>query len=121
VECCVQNLVWVFHWLGLVMIIPHNMFTMYECYVLMWLREIRNRNIFWFVWLIIVWLICKARNDNVFSNERKEHLEVVDEIKKASWRWGLSRLNMLHFLFYEWFWSPCRCIREMNHCFLEVE
>jgi hypothetical protein len=38
--------------------------------------------------------------------------EVVDGIKLASWRWGLSRHKIPVCLFYEWCWDPGLCLRQ---------
>jgi len=36
--------------------------------------------------------------------------DIVEEIKVLSWRWSLSMLNFLTYLYYEWCWNPKDCL-----------
>jgi len=92
-------------WLGFHFITPHNLFAHLEC----WSGEARGKKVrkgFWLVWLAIIGLIWKSRNDRIFNNQVKTIEEMVEDIKILSWRWMLSRLNCTPCLFYEWCWDP---------------
>jgi hypothetical protein len=55
-------------------------------------------------------LIWKERNARVFTDQRKEAEELLEDIKAVSWVWSLSRLKIASFLFYEWTWNPKECL-----------
>jgi hypothetical protein len=105
--CDVASMVWkvIFRWLGLVIIIPPNMASLYECF----LGAAGNKKArigFSLIWHATVWMLWKSRNKIIFSNGVLNPEEVVDMIKLLSWRWGLSRHKIPVCLFYEWCWDP---------------
>ncbi|PNX84539.1 hypothetical protein L195_g040601, partial [Trifolium pratense] len=51
-----------------------------------------------------------ARNDTLFGNGFKEAEQVVEDIKRLSWRWSLARLKMSPCLLYAWCVEPFVCL-----------
>jgi hypothetical protein len=73
----------------------------------------RNKNVKkgrWMVWIATIWVLWKARNDNIFNRKSIFVEEIVEEIKVVSWRWFLSRTQLPVCLFYEWSWDPILCL-----------
>jgi hypothetical protein len=100
----------VFRWLGVVIIIPPSLPVLYDCFVAA-AGSKKGRAGFSLIWHATVWLIWRSRNNVIFSNGVPDPGEVVDAIKFASWKWGLSRHKILVCLFYEWCWDPGLCLR----------
>ncbi|MCI22359.1 myb-like transcription factor, partial [Trifolium medium] len=99
----------IFRWLGVIIIIPPNLFSLFEC-----LSEAasnkRIRKGLWLIWHSTIWVIWKSRNDITFANGVKDPMKAVDDIKMLSWRWGLARRKISICLFYEWCWDPGNCL-----------
>ncbi|GAU38757.1 hypothetical protein TSUD_64880 [Trifolium subterraneum] len=53
------------------------------------------RNGFALIWHTTIWMIWKSRNNIIFSNGEIDSEQVADAIKLMSWRWGMSRHNIL--------------------------
>jgi hypothetical protein len=111
--CDFASFVWkaVFRWLGLVMVIPPSLSVLFDCFVSAAGNK-KGRAAFSLIWHATVWLIWRSRNNVIFSNGVIDPGVVVDEIKLASWRWGLSRHKIPVCLFYEWCWDPGLCLRQ---------
>jgi len=109
-HCEYSSLIWhgILNWLEIYFITPHNLFVHFEC----WNGEVISKRLkgFWLIWHVTIWLIWKERNARIFTDQRKDGEEVVDEIKVVSWVWTLSRLKIASFLFYEWTWNPRECL-----------
>ncbi|GAU10013.1 hypothetical protein TSUD_415800, partial [Trifolium subterraneum] len=110
--CSFSVQIWqaVFRWLGLVVVIPPNMFVLFDCLI----GAASNKKIrkgYALIWHATIWMLWKSRNEIIFSNGVKDSEKVFDEIKLLSWRWGLSRHSIPTCLFYEWCWDPGMCLR----------
>jgi hypothetical protein len=101
----------IFRWLGLVIIIPPNIFVLFECFTGA-SRFKQMRCGLSLIWHATIWALWRSRNNVIFSNGVIEVEKVVDEIKLLSWRWGLSRHKIPSCLFYEWCWDPGLCLRQ---------
>jgi hypothetical protein len=95
----------VFRWLGLIMVIPPSLSGLFDCFVAAAVSK-KGRAVFSLIWHATVWVIWRSRNRIIFSNGAVDLSEVVDDIKRSSWRWGLSRHKIPTCLFYEWSWDP---------------
>jgi hypothetical protein len=111
--CDFASTVWkaIFRWLGLVIILSPNAAVLYDCFVAA-AGSKKVRAGYALIWHASVWCIWRARNKVIFDNGVIDHGEVVDAIKEASWRWGLSRHKIPVCLFYEWCWDPGLCLRQ---------
>ncbi|GAU28852.1 hypothetical protein TSUD_21890 [Trifolium subterraneum] len=110
--CDLAGQIWkaIFRWLNLVIVLPPNLFMMFDCF----LGAAPNKKIrkgYGLIWHATIWRLWKSRNDIIFSNGVIDAEKVIDEIKLLSWRWGLSRHNIPICLFYEWCWDPGLCLR----------
>jgi hypothetical protein len=110
--CDFAALVWraIFRWLDLVIIIPPDIFTLFECFVGAAGNK-KRRCGFSLIWHATIWMIWRSRNNIIFSNGVMDPVEVVEAIKVTSWRWGLSRHKIPVCLYYEWCWDPGLCLR----------
>jgi hypothetical protein len=63
-----------------------------------------------------VWSIWLSRNNCIFANGVINPDEVVEEIKRLSWRWGMTRHKIPVCLFYEWCWDPGYCLGRWLWC-----
>jgi len=122
-HCNVSSLIWreILNWLESNFITSYNLFVQYEC----WNGKANSKRLkkgFWLIWHATLWLIWEERNARIFTNQRKEVEEIVDEIKTVSWVWTLSRLKIASFLFYEWTWNPRKCLsrRQTPLSFLDL-
>ncbi|MCH79506.1 LINE-1 reverse transcriptase like [Trifolium medium] len=100
----------IFRWLGVVIVMPPNLFLLLECLM----GAAPNKKIgngFSLIWHTTVWMLWRSRNDISFANGIKDSAKVVDDIKLLSWRWGMSRRRISICLFYEWCWDPGICLR----------
>ncbi|GAU48925.1 hypothetical protein TSUD_301800 [Trifolium subterraneum] len=110
--CDFAGQVWnaLFRWLGLVIVMPPNIFLLFDCFT----GAAVNKK-FWkgyaLIWHAAIWMIWKSRNDIIFSNGVIDLEKVIDAIKLCSWRWGLSLHKIPVCLFYEWCWDPGLCLR----------
>ncbi|CAJ2673621.1 unnamed protein product [Trifolium pratense] len=77
----------------LLIIIPPNLFHMFACLSDAAIGKDHRKGVR-LIWNATVWLIWKARNDTLFGNGFKEAEQVVEDIKRLSWRWSLARLKM---------------------------
>lgn len=99
----------VFWWLGLILILPPNLSSLFECLTsAATCKKIKEG--YCLIWLTTICLICKSRSDRIFSNRIKDPIEVVDDVQVWSWRWSLSKMSFSRYLYYEWFWDPSRCM-----------
>jgi len=110
-HCEVSSFIWRedLNWLEFNFITPHNLFTHFEG----WNSEANSKRLkkgAWMIWHATIWMIWKERNVRIFTYDRKEAEEIVDEIKAISRFWALSRLRIASFLFYEWTWNPRECL-----------
>jgi hypothetical protein len=110
-HCDVALSIWyaVFNWLGVVLIMPPNMFILFDCF---WdlAAGPQKRKGYLLIWHAVVWAIWKARNNIIFNHGVLSVTEVVDEIKAISWRWSISRLLPTPCLLYEWSVEPNICL-----------
>ncbi|GAU48661.1 hypothetical protein TSUD_189160 [Trifolium subterraneum] len=86
-HCPSAMMVWydIFRWLGLVIVIPPSLFSLFE--------------------------VMRARNGAIFANGSFIPKVIVDEIKVMSWKWSLTRMKVSPCLFYEWTWDPGDCLQ----------
>jgi hypothetical protein len=110
-HCHVSFSVWyaVLKWLGLVMVMPQNMFVLFDCF---WGAAVgaQRRKGYILIWHAVVWAIWKARNSVIFENGVMVAKDVVEEVKAISWRWSISRLLPSPCLLYEWCAEPNICL-----------
>lgn len=64
----------------------------------------------WLIWLTMIWVLWKVRNDKIFKGVTQEVDEVVEVVKVLAWRWVLERMNIPVCLYYEWCWDPIFCL-----------
>jgi hypothetical protein len=69
-------------------------------------RNKRIREGFSVVWLALVWVIWRSRNDRIFNNVPGSVEDAVDQIQRTSWHWYLSKTARDSCLLYEWIWDP---------------
>jgi hypothetical protein len=110
-HCNVSFSVWyaVFNWLGVVTVMPPNMFVLFDCF---WGAAVgvQRRKGYLLIWHAVVWVIWKARNNIIFNNGVMVAKDVVEEVKVISWRWSISRLLPTPCLLYEWCVEPNICL-----------
>jgi hypothetical protein len=90
----------IFNWLGVVIVMPPNLFTLFDC-VSESTRNSKMRRGFRLVWHSVIWLLWKARNDVIFNNTVEDLLEIVERVKILSWKWSVERLKISPCLYYE--------------------
>ncbi|GAU25119.1 hypothetical protein TSUD_274080 [Trifolium subterraneum] len=100
----------IFQWLGVVIVMPPNLFILFDCFVGAAGCNKRAKG-FLLIWHTTVWAIWRSRNEILFANGVLDPSSVIDEIKLLSWRWGLSRQKIPMCLLYEWCWDPGICLR----------
>lgn len=112
-HCDLASRVWLklMLWIDGVFLIPPNLFLHWECWG-EWDRNKKVRKGRRLIWFATLWVLWKARNDNIFNERNLEVDEIVEEVKVLSWRWLLSRTNFPVCLFYEWNWNPILCLRK---------
>jgi hypothetical protein len=112
--CSFAHGVWVriFRWLGMVFVMPQNLFTFFDSFVGAAINKLAAKG-FALIWHTTIWLIWRSRNEVLFSNGARDLVKVVDEIKLSSWRWGLARRSFKICLFYEWCCEPGICFRRV--------
>lgn len=88
--------------------IPHNLFDFKNMLYFIFKKELKR--VFRIIWHATIWAIWKARNDIIFKNGVLEVEDVVDDIKRLSWKWSLSRLKIQPCMYYEWLWDPRWCL-----------
>ncbi|MCH82140.1 resistance-like protein, partial [Trifolium medium] len=72
----------IFQWLGVVLVVPHHLFVLFDCLS----GYARSKKGFRLIWQTTLWMIWKTRNEEIFANGVKFIKAVVDEIKVMSWR-----------------------------------
>jgi hypothetical protein len=109
--CGFACMVWgeVCKWLGLVFVMPPNLFIFYDSFVGCAARK-KTAAGFALIWQTTVWSIWHSRNDVAFANGVKDLVKVIDDIKVLSWRWGMARRLIQTCLFYEWCCEPGICL-----------
>lgn len=107
-HCDFAYRVWyeVFQWLGVVIITPSNLFILFKCFSVM-TRNNKVQNGYWLILHTTILCIRKTRNGHIFLNETKV-------IKSVPWKWGLSRLKMSRYLFWERFCDLDDCLSKQN-------
>jgi hypothetical protein len=73
-------------------------------------RNKRIREGFFVVWLALVWVISRSRNDQTINNVAGSVEDVVDQIQRTSCHWYLSKTARDSCLLYEWIWNPRECM-----------
>jgi hypothetical protein len=96
-------------WLGLVYVVPQNLFIFFDSFVGAAVRKKLAAG-YSLIWHTTIWSIWRSRNDVSFSNGVVDLAKVVDDIKVLSWRWGMSRRVLSSCLFYEWCCEPGICL-----------
>jgi hypothetical protein len=106
----VAHLVWydVFKWLGLVIVMPSNLFYLFDC-VSCTATKKKIRRGFQLVWHTVIWSLWRARNNALFNNVLDDPKGIVEEIKVLTWKWSIDRLKIPPCMFYEWTWNPGDC------------
>ncbi|WJX12391.1 hypothetical protein P8452_02899 [Trifolium repens] len=99
----------ILRWLGFCLVIPPNLVTA----VAMWTctNDKKDRAGICLIWCAYVWVLWKARNENVFNNTIINLDVVVEQIKVLSWQWFIGRVAKGPCLLYEWIWSPMDCMK----------
>jgi hypothetical protein len=110
--CDFASSVWnaIFRWLGVIIVLPSDLFVLFDYFT----GSAPNRKVgkgFSLIWHTTVWMIWKSRNEISFANGVRDAGKVIEDIKRLSWRWGLSRRKFPICLFYEWCWDPGLCLR----------
>jgi hypothetical protein len=97
-------------WLGIYIVMPNNLFTMFEYFVgVAWNKKMAKG--FAIIWHTTIWSIWRSRNEVAFSNGVKDLVKVTEDIKLLSWRWRMARRSVPVCLFYEWCCEPGICFR----------
>jgi hypothetical protein len=111
-HCNMAHVIWydIFRWLGVVIVMPNNVFTLFEC-LCGAAKNIKVRKGYMLVWHATLWIIWLARNNRIFKEVIKNSADLVEEIKVMTWRWGSERLHTAPCLFYEWSWDPGICFQ----------
>ncbi|XP_039688848.1 uncharacterized protein [Medicago truncatula] len=81
-HCEVARGVWLelLHWVGVMFIIPQNLFNHWAC----WNAGSSNKRIIRglrLIWHAAIWVIWNARNDKIFNAKETGVMELVDDIK----------------------------------------
>ncbi|WJX73477.1 hypothetical protein P8452_57252 [Trifolium repens] len=95
----------ILRWLGVVVALPADVMMSYGLMVGSG-RNKRIREGFSVVWLTLVWVIWRSRNDWIFNNVPGSVEDAVDQIQRTSWHWYLSKTARDSCLLYEWIWDP---------------
>jgi hypothetical protein len=111
-HCKVTMVVWyeIFKWLGVVIVIPPNLFYLYDCLSFS-AKNKKARKGFRLIWHSMIWSIWRARNNHIFNNTVMVPLELVEAVKVLSWSWSVDRLKITPCLFFEWSWDPGICFQ----------
>jgi hypothetical protein len=80
-------------WLGLVYVMPHNLFIFFDSFVGAAVRKKAAAG-YSLICHTTIWSIWRSRNDVSFSNGAIDLAKVIDDIKVLSWRWAMSRRVM---------------------------
>jgi hypothetical protein len=62
------------------------------------------------VWLTVIWVVWKMRNERVFNNGNGAVADAMDLIQRLSWQWFLNNSAKRSCLLYEWIWDPGDCM-----------
>jgi hypothetical protein len=106
---CVAK-VWyeVMKWLGLVLIVPHNLVSSFGSLIACGKGK-RGKVCLTVIWNSFMWSIWKFRNECVFDNKVVVVEELVDHVKFQAWKWFIGKVASSPCLLYEWQWSPIDC------------
>jgi hypothetical protein len=110
-HCNFASAVWyvVCRWLDIVVIIPPDVIMSYGHMVISG-RNKRIRKGYAIVWLALIWVLWRMRNDRVFNNNIGTMDDAMDQIQRLSWQWFLRKTTKDSCLFYEWIWDPGECL-----------
>ncbi|GAU45443.1 hypothetical protein TSUD_107350 [Trifolium subterraneum] len=111
-HCDCASKVWyqISRWLGLFLILPHNVFTSFALLITS-AKNKKEKMGLCLIWNAYVWVIWIARNDGIFNAKVWRYDEVVEQIKLLSWKWFIGRMATGPCLLYEWNWSPLDCMQ----------
>lgn len=98
------------NWLELNFITPFNLFDHWECWDGYSTNSKELKRGLRLIWQAVVWVIWSVRNNVIFNNGVVEVDYMVEEIKRLSWTWSLTRTKIQPCLFYEWHWNPKWCL-----------
>jgi hypothetical protein len=104
--CRVALTMWkeIFAWLKVPFNLPRDLFSIFYC--LLCIGDPKAHKGRLMICCTTVWLIWRFRNSALFENSRGTVSELVEAVKKASWKWWLARTKNSHCLFYEWRTDP---------------
>ncbi|WJX67033.1 hypothetical protein P8452_51532 [Trifolium repens] len=111
--CPVTMQIWerVFAWLNLHFLLPHNILSLL-IYVATTPGTKYLRRGLVMIWCAVIWSVWRHRNRIVFENGVLDGVELLDDIKVASWKWWIGRgSSSPPCLFYEWKAEPVLCIK----------
>jgi hypothetical protein len=109
--CPSTMLVWskIFQWLGVSIIIPPSLVSLFDL-LKGSARNAKNRRGYIMIWHATLWAIWKARNSAIFASGNFSPAMVIEDIKVSSWKWSLTRLKVVPYMYYEWIWDPGDCL-----------
>ncbi|MCH82343.1 LINE-1 reverse transcriptase like, partial [Trifolium medium] len=109
-HCACASKVWyqIMSWLGLIVIVPHNLITSFGMLVGCG-KDKRDKECLTLIWNALMWVIWKFRDDCVFNNKDVIIEDLVDQVKLLSWTWFIGKTAKGPCLLYEWRWSPFDC------------
>jgi hypothetical protein len=96
-------------WLGMEIVLPPDPMMLYG----MMLHSGKNKRLkkgFSTVWLTVIWVVWKMRNERVFNNGNGAVADAMDLIQRLSWQWFLNNSAKRSCLLYEWIWDPGDCM-----------
>jgi hypothetical protein len=99
----------VFRCLGVELVLPPDPMMLYG----MLLCSGRNKRVkkgFSTIWMTVIWVVWKLRNDRIFNNGNGVVAEAMDLIQRLSWHWFLNKSAKGSCLLYEWIWDPGECM-----------
>ncbi|CAJ2678316.1 unnamed protein product [Trifolium pratense] len=110
IYCEIAMLVWleVFAWLQIPLVLPHNLFSIFNCLLDVGNRKVRKGMIM--ICCAVVWILWRCRNSILFDNDRSAVDELVEAVKVTSWKWWIGEPSPSTCLFYEWRSEPRLCL-----------
>jgi hypothetical protein len=73
----------------------------------------RNKRIkrgFSIVWMTVIWVLWRIRNDRIFNNGINTTADAIATIQRVSWQWFLNYSAKSSCLVYEWIWDSGECM-----------